>query len=118
MEQSTNKPVRTSQDFAVTTEALEGPSYAPAPKTTIEVKSKGNIMNAETIADSSNALMAANFLSGTILVCLSILVIAGTILVLNNIFVKYWKPIRVFTFVPVNDHTGEVVVNKTEPKMK
>ena len=74
-------------------------------------------MNAETLADSSNALMAANFLSGTILVCLSILAIAGTILILNNIFVKYWKPIRVFTFVPVNDATGELAV-KTEPKMK
>jgi hypothetical protein len=117
MEQSTNKTFKTSQDFTLSSEALEGP-YAPAPKTTIELKSKGNIMNAETIADSSNALMAANFLSGTILVCLSILVIAGTILILNNIFVKYWKPIRVFTFVPVNDHTGEVVVTKTEPKMK
>ena len=70
------------------------------------------------VIDAGNALMAANFLSGTILVCLGILVIAGTLLVLNNIFVKYWKPIRVFTFVPVNDQTGEVIERKTEPKLK
>lgn len=69
------------------------------------------------IIEPSNAVMAANFLSGTILVCLSVLAIAITILVLNNIFVRYWKPIRVFTFVPVNDATGELI-NKTEPKMK
>jgi len=76
-------------------------------------------MSVEVI-DAGNALMAANFLSGTILVCLGILVIAATILVLNNIFVKYWKPIRVFTFVPVNDHTGEVIQQpaRTEPKLK
>lgn len=66
------------------------------------------------IIEPSNAVMAANFLSGTILVCLSVLAIAVTILVLNNIFVKYWKPIRVFTFVPVNDATGEVIANKSE----
>ena len=72
------------------------------------------------VIDAGNALMAANFLSGTILVCLGILVLAGTLLILNNIFVKYWKPIRVFTFVPVNDHTGEVIqpTTKTEPKLK
>lgn len=72
------------------------------------------------VIDASNALMAANFLSGSILVCLGILAIAATILILNNIFVKYWKPIRVFTFVPVNDHTGEVIQQqaRTEPKLK
>jgi len=70
------------------------------------------------IIEPSNAVMAANFLSGTILVCLSVLAIAVTILVLNNIFVKYWKPIRVFTFVPVNDSTGEVIERKSEPKLK
>jgi hypothetical protein len=115
MEQSTKKAVL--PEITLSPDALEGPLYAPPPKTTIEIKPKGNIMNAETIADSSNALMAANFLSGTILVCLSILAIAGTILILNNIFVKYWKPIRVFTFVPVNDHTGEVIERKAEPKL-
>ena len=73
---------------------------------------------ASEILEPSNAMLAANFLSSSILVCLSILIIAATILALNNIFVKYWKPIRVFTFVPVNDATGEMVERKTEPKLK
>ncbi len=72
---------------------------------------------AAELLEPSNTVIAANFLSGTILVCLGILAIAATILVLNNIFVKYWKPIRVFTFVPVNDATGEVV-SKIDPKLK
>lgn len=60
----------------------------------------------------SSALAAAEFLSGAILICLGILVIAATILVLNNIFVKYWKPIRVFTFVPVHDHYVDPVLEE------
>jgi len=81
------------------------------------IQPQGKSMTSEII-EPSNAVMAANFLSGTILVCLSVLAIAVTILVLNNIFVKYWKPIRVFTFVPVNDSTGEVIERKSEPKLK
>lgn len=36
-------------------------------------------------------------LSGTILVCLAIVVIAITTVVINNILHKYWKPVRIFT---------------------
>jgi len=82
----------------------------------ITLQPEGKSMTSEII-EPSNAVMAANFLSGTILVCLSVLAIAITILVLNNIFVKYWKPIRVFTFVPVNDATGEVI-HKNEQRQK
>lgn len=82
----------------------------------ITLQPQGTPMTSEII-EPSNAVMAANFLSGTILVCLSVLAIAVTILVLNNIFVKYWKPIRVFTFVPVNDATGEVI-GKNEQRQK
>ena len=62
-----------------------------------------------------NALSAANFLVGTVLVCLGIIVISVTVIFLNNVFVKYWKPIRVFTFVPINDHTGEPVPAQSQP---
>ena len=93
----------------------------PLKDTTIDtytiIQPQGKSMTSDII-EPSNAVMAANFLSGTILVCLSVLAIAVTILVLNNIFVKYWKPIRVFTFVPVNDATGEVIAGKTDPKVK
>ena len=41
---------------------------------------------------------AATFLAGSILVCLGIVVIGLALVVLNNIFHKYWKPLHIWQF--------------------
>jgi hypothetical protein len=40
---------------------------------------------------------AGVFLASTILVGLSIILIIITILFINNLFAKYWKPVKLFT---------------------
>lgn len=52
---------------------------------------------------------AAIFLAATVLLGMGITSIAITVLVLNNLFSKYWQPItlRVFTYT---DHKGKPVL--------
>jgi hypothetical protein len=74
---------------------------------------------------------ASTFLSGAILLGLGFIVVGIVILVLNNIFHKYWKPVRIFTedswvaFNPTSQsprfiEPNEIApVDKTnEPKLK
>lgn len=61
---------------------------------------------------------AAIFFVGSILMCGGVIVIALGILLLNNVFAKYWKPIPMWTlpqyrFVDV-EHPEKV---KIEPKV-
>ena len=42
--------------------------------------------------------MAANFLAGTILVMMGLVVLVGGAVIINNLFSKYWKPVRVAVF--------------------
>lgn len=58
--------------------------------------------------------MAANFLAGTILVIVSLVVLAGGIVVINNIFSKYWKPVKVAVFHSILSDKQE----SSEPKLK
>lgn len=57
---------------------------------------------------------SAIFFVGSILVCLGLVVVAITVLFLNNIYSKYWKPIewRVFKMLDYNYQFQE------EPKME
>jgi hypothetical protein len=55
---------------------------------------------------------AVNFLVGTILVSVGIFLVAMIMLLLNNIFSKYWKPVKVF--IPT-DHPYQTQ-DKIEPK--
>lgn len=41
---------------------------------------------------------AVTFLAGSILVSVGIAMIGMMILILNNLFSKYWKPIKVFVY--------------------
>jgi hypothetical protein len=47
----------------------------------------------------SEVIQAANFVTSSILVCLGIILIIITILIINNLFSKYWRPIKVFTYI-------------------
>lgn len=40
---------------------------------------------------------AAVFLAGSILTALGFIVVVATIVAINNILFKYWKPVRIFT---------------------
>jgi len=40
---------------------------------------------------------AAVFLAGSILTALGFLVVIATVVVVNNVLHKYWKPVRIFT---------------------
>ena len=63
---------------------------------------------------------SAIFFVGSILVCLGFVVIAITVLFLNNIYSKYWKPIewRVFNMIDYNYQFQQepIVENKKDDK--
>jgi len=44
-------------------------------------------------------IQAANFVTGAILISLGIIIIVAAILLINNIFTRFWKPIKVFTYI-------------------
>lgn len=44
-------------------------------------------------------IQAANFVTGALLISLGIIVIVGAILLINNMFTKFWRPIKVFTYI-------------------
>jgi hypothetical protein len=60
---------------------------------------------------------AVNFLVGAILASVSIFFVAMFALLLNNIFSKYWKPVRIVLFSHNEyPYSSQVPVEKTEPK--
>lgn len=42
---------------------------------------------------------AATFVTSSLLISLGILIIVATIIVINNIFTRYWRPVKVFTYI-------------------
>jgi hypothetical protein len=46
---------------------------------------------------------AAEFLVGSLLICLGILVIAGTVVLLNRLFTRYWQPLKMFNYAQAAD---------------
>jgi hypothetical protein len=68
---------------------------------------------------------AATFLVGSILIGVGCIVIASFILFLNNMFAKYWKPVKWSVFSDMNDITNgarfidQKEIDKTkEPSLK
>lgn len=51
--------------------------------------------------DITTVHTASFFLGGTILTCLAIIVIVAAVILINNIIVRFWKPIRLFTYVHI-----------------
>lgn len=62
---------------------------------------------------------AANFLAGSILISLGIVVIGIACVVLNNIAHKYWKPIKIWQFhaYPL-DNNPNVINNTVTPSVQ
>jgi hypothetical protein len=57
-------------------------------------------MALETITGvGSEVIQAANFVTSSILVCLGVILIIVTLLIINNLFSKYWRPVKVFTYI-------------------
>ncbi len=57
---------------------------------------------------------AANFLAGSILVSLGIIVIGIAIVVLNNIAHRYWKPVKVWQFHSYPPDINPNIINSTQ----
>jgi hypothetical protein len=53
----------------------------------------------------SGVQAAADFLTGSILFSLSIVIIAIMVILVNNLFHKYWKPVKWQVFQPVDETT-------------
>jgi hypothetical protein len=67
--------------------------------------------------EASTIIGTATFLIGAILVSLGLLTLVITAIAINNLLVKYWKPVKLFNYVqepvrvterkpPVFDDTG------------
>jgi hypothetical protein len=62
---------------------------------------------------------AAVFLAGSILTALGFIVVVISIVIINNIFAKFWKPVKLFTpdsWTAINPPVSENEVNVTAPK--
>jgi hypothetical protein len=44
-------------------------------------------------------IQAANFVTGALLISLGILIIISAILLINNMFTRFWRPIKIFTYI-------------------
>jgi hypothetical protein len=51
------------------------------------------------LSTGTEVIAAANFVTGALLFSMGLIVIVGAILVINNLFSKYWKPVKVFTYI-------------------
>ena len=47
----------------------------------------------------SEVISAANFVTGSVLACVGIVVIVATILIVNNLFTRFWRPVKIFYYV-------------------
>ncbi len=53
-----------------------------------------------TIAPDFNLILGcASFVINSILICLSLIIIVGTILVVDNLIHRYWKPIKLVWYI-------------------
>jgi hypothetical protein len=61
---------------------------------------------------------AAGVLAGSILTCLAIIVMVITVVIINNIFSRYWKPVKWIKFEdpPRFITPEELKQHKVEPK--
>jgi hypothetical protein len=65
---------------------------------------------------------AAVFLAGSILTALGFIVVIGAVIVINNLFHKFWKPVRIFTSdswilnAPSRYATADEIAEVNDPK--
>ena len=55
---------------------------------------------------SIQVVQAASFVTVSTLVSIALIVIVTAILVINNLFNRFWKPVKIFNYVnmPVDQH--------------
>ena len=58
--------------------------------------------------ETSTIISCATFLISSILACLAFLVLVVTVLLINNLIIKYWKPVKFFHYLtdPNNERHG------------
>jgi hypothetical protein len=44
-------------------------------------------------------IQAANFVTGALLVSVGVVIIVAALLLINNMFTRFWRPIKVFTYI-------------------
>jgi hypothetical protein len=59
---------------------------------------------------------SVNFLVGAILVSVSVFLVAMFMLLLNNIFSKYWKPVRLVMYSQADYPYRQEPVSEEKPK--
>ena len=52
---------------------------------------------------------AAYFLASTILIAVGMIVLCLALILLNNIFAKFWKPVKLTMLEPIFNHEGRFV---------
>jgi len=48
---------------------------------------------------ATEVIQAANFVTGALLVSIGIIIIVAALLLINNMFTRFWRPIKVFTYI-------------------
>lgn len=74
---------------------------------------KNGLKNKELIMDIESAL---NFMGCSIFVALGLIAIGGAVLIVNNLFMKYWKPVPIWT-IPDYKFVDAPISKHDEPKL-
>jgi hypothetical protein len=62
---------------------------------------------------------AAYFLASTILFAVGVIILCLALILLNNIFSKFWKPVKLTMLEPIFNHEGRFVQeSKVEPNLE
>jgi len=62
---------------------------------------------------------AAYFLASTILFAVGMIILCLALILLNNIFAKFWKPVKLTMLEPIFNHEGRFVQeSKVEPTVE
>jgi hypothetical protein len=64
---------------------------------------------------------AANFVSSALLISMGIIIIVATILIINNLFNRFWRPVKVFTYIAAKisaEDAAAMEANRVEPRIE
>ena len=64
-------------------------------------------------------VQAANFVTGALLVSLGIIIIVSALLLINNMLTRYWRPIKVFTYIAAKispEDAAAIEANRKAPQ--
>ena len=67
---------------------------------------------------------AANFVSSALLISLGVIIVVATILIINNLFNRYWRPVKVFTYIAAKISAEDAAameenrVDRVDPRME